>query len=134
MIMAAKYSYNELKKSAKNGSRIGRWKAVDVFTCSKYDYKPTSPYFWVLFDDGNKLVKQGYVHGTIDFSGAIDECDKYWYNVPLRESDVVTKRTPATSGYSDQVIADEFFSRIDKEINALLASVADKEFDTTFTI
>lgn len=132
--MAAKYSYNELKKSAKNGSRIGRWKAVDVYTCSKYDYKPTSPYFWVLFDDGNKLVKQGYVYGTIDSSGTIDECDKYWYNVPLRESDVITKRTPATNGYSDQVIADEFFSRIDKEINALLASVADKEFDTTFTI
>lgn len=130
----AKYSYNELKKSAMNGSRIGRWKSVDVFASSKYDYKPTSPYFWVLFDDGNKLVKQGYVHGTIDSSGAIDECDKYWYNVPLREGDKVTKVVPATSGYSTEVIADEFFSRIDKEINALLASVADKEFDTTFTI
>lgn len=130
----AKYSYNELKKSAMNGSRIGRWKSTDVYSCSKYDYKPTSPYFWVLFDDGNKLVKGGYVYGIIDSSGAIDECDKYWYNVPTRSTERVVKTTPATAGYSDQVIADEFFSRIDKEINALLASVAEKEFDTTFTI
>lgn len=125
----AKYSYTELKKSAINKSKIGRWKGIDVFTCSRYDYNAASPYFWVIYDDLNKLVKGGYVYGDIDDTGAIDECDKYWYNVPKRKNEKVVKTTPATSGYSDQVIADEFFSRIDKEINALLAGVADLNLD-----
>lgn len=126
----AKYSYTELKKSAINKSKIGRWKGINVFACSKYDYNAASPYFWVIYDDLNKLVKGGYVYGDIDDTGAIDEsASREWYNVPLRKSDVVTKRTPATSGYSDQVIADEFFSRIDKEINALLAGVAELNLD-----
>ena len=121
--MAAKYSYSELKRAAKSGERIGRWKGVDVYTCSKYDYKATSPYFWVIYDSKQELVKGGYAYGVIDDRGQIDECDKYWFNVPLRESDRVVKTTAATSGYSDQVIADEFFSRIDREINDLLANV-----------
>lgn len=129
----AKYSYNELKRSAKSGERIGRWKATDVYSCSKYDYNPTSPYFWVIFDSKQELVKGGYVYGTIDSAGAIDECDKYWFNVPLRDTATVTRTTPATSGYSDQVIADEFFSRIDREINALLADVGKMDLTKDFS-
>lgn len=125
----AKYSYTELKKSAINKSKIGKWKGIDVFTCSKYDYNAASPHFWVIYDDHNKLVKGGYVYGNIDDTGAIDECDKYWYNIPRKPGEVVVKTTAATSGYSDAVIADEFFSRIDKEINALLAGVAELTLD-----
>ena len=131
--MAAKYSYSELKKAAGNKIKIGRWKGIDVFACSKYDYNATSPFFWVIYDEGSKLVKGGYVYGIIDDRGQIDECDKYWFNVPLRDTDKVTKRTPATSGYSDVVIADDFFSRIDKEINALLADVGKIDLTTDFT-
>lgn len=132
----AKYSYGELKSAATAGRRIGRWKNIDVYSCSKYDYKPTSPYFWVIYDSKQELVKGGYVYGTIDGAGAIDECDKYWFNVPLRDTEKVTKVVPATSGYSTEVIADEFFSRIDREINALLADVGKMDLtkDFTFTI
>lgn len=125
----AKYSYTELKKSARTGERIGRWKGIDVFACSKYDYDASSSFFWVIYDDRNKLVKGGYVYGDIDDTGVIDECDKYWYNIPRKPGEVVVKTTAATSGYSDAVIADEFFSRIDKEINALLAGVAELNLD-----
>lgn len=123
----AKYSYSELKSAAAAGRRIGKWKGIDVFSCSKYDYKATSPHFWVIYDSKQELVKGGYVYGVIDGAGAIDECDKYWFNVPLRGTDKVTRTTPATSGYSDMVVADEFFVRIDKEINELLAGVSKLE-------
>lgn len=126
----AKYGYAELKKSAQTGERIGRWKGINVYSCSKYNYDASSSFFWVIYDDHNKLVKGGYVYGDIDDTGAIDEsASREWYNVAPRPNERVTKVTPATSGYSDQVIADEFFSRIDKEINALLAGVAELNLD-----
>lgn len=121
----AKYSYNELKKAAINKSKIGSWKGVGVYSCSKYDYNAASPHFWVIYDSKNELVKGGYVYGNIDDRGQIDECSKYWFNVPVRSSERTTKKVPATSGYSDQVIADEFFSRLDREINELLAGVSE---------
>lgn len=124
----AKYDYNSLKKAAANGVRIGGWKDRNVYACSKYDYDATNADFYVIYDDGSKLVKQGYVYGTIMNSGAINECDHYWYNVPCRATDKVVRQVPA-SGYSADVIADEFFSKLDREINELLAGVAELKFD-----
>lgn len=125
----AKYSYSELRSAAKSGRRIGKWKGIEVYSCSKYDYNAASPHFWVIYDDHNKLVKGGYVYGTINEIGAIDESvSREWYNVAPRPNECVTKVVPA-SGYSAEVITDEFFSRIDKEINELLAGVAEQTFD-----
>ena len=74
------------------------------------------------------MVYKGYVYGTISDKGNVTECDAYWYNVPRKQNDVVVKTVPA-SGYSAEVIADEFFSRIDREINELLASVANLDLN-----
>ena len=117
-----KYTYDYLKKAAREGTKIGTWKNVEVYACSKYKYNAAKPQFYVLYDDGNKLVKEGYRYGSINESGTVNEIEPVWYNVPSRPGDVVTKATPA-SGYSAQVISDEFFSNLDKEINKLLADV-----------
>ena len=77
----------------------------------------------MIYDDGNKLVREGYCYGFIGPSGTVNEEEVTWYNVPSREGDVVTKVVPA-SGYSAQVITDEFFSKLDKEINELLDNVS----------
>ena len=117
-----KYSYDYLKKAARDNTRIGTWKDTGVYACSKYKYNAAKSQFYVLYDDGNKLVKEGYCYGYINESGTVNEREPTWYNVPSRPGDVVTKATPA-SGYSAQVISDEFFSNLDKEINKVLADV-----------
>ena len=117
-----RYNYDYLKKAARDNARIGTWKGIAVYACSKYKYDAANSLFYVLYDDGNKLVKKGYCYGSIDINGIINEEEPTWYNVPSRPGDVVTKATPA-SGYSAEVISDEFFSNLDKEINKLLADV-----------
>lgn len=77
----------------------------------------------MIYDDGNKLVREGYCYGFIESSGAVNEKEPTWYNVPSKSGDVVTKVVPA-SGYSAQVITDEFFSKLDREINELLDNVS----------
>lgn len=119
----AKYSRYELERAAAAGRRIGSWNGVEVFTCSKYDYNASDRNYWVLFDDGNKLVYGGSVYGNITEKGNVNECNPYWYNVPRKKTEKVVKTTPATSGYSDMVVADDFFVRVDREINELLAGI-----------
>ena len=117
-----KYNYDYLKKAARNNTRIGTWKNTGVYVCSKYKYDATKSQFYVLYDDGNKLVKEGYCYGSINIDGVVNEKEPSWYNIPLKANDVVVSTAPA-SGYSAQVISDEFFSNLDKEINKLLADV-----------
>ena len=117
-----KYNYNYLKEAAQDKTRIGTWKNIGVYACSKYKYDATTSQFYVIYDDGNKLVRKGYCYGYINDSGTVNEKEPTWYNVPSKSGDVVTKITSA-SGYSAQVITDEFFSNLDKEINRLLADV-----------
>lgn len=124
----AKYSRSALEQASAAGTRIGSWNGVEVYACSKYDYDASDRNYWVLYDDNNKLVYGGYVHGSITEKGNVNECDEYWYNVPTRSTERVVKSVPATSGYSDQVVTDEFFSRIDREINELLANVGKMDF------
>ena len=96
---------------------------TEVYACSKYKYDATKSQFYVLYDDGNKLVREGYCYGYINDSGTVNEKEPTWYNVPSKSGDVVTKVVPA-SGYSAQVITDEFFSKLDREINELLDNVS----------
>ena len=117
-----RYNYDYLKKAARDNARIGTWKGIAVYACSKYKYDAAKSQFYVLYDDGNKLVKEGYCYGSINIDGVVNEKNPIWYNVPSKSNDVVVRTTPA-SGYSAQVISDEFFSNLDKEINKLLADV-----------
>ena len=116
-------SYNYLKQAAQDKMRIGSLKGIEVYACSKYKYDATTSQFYVIYDDGNKLVREGYCYGFVEPSGTVNEKEPVWYNVPSRSRDVVTKTVPA-SGYSAQVITDEFFSKLDKEINELLDNVS----------
>lgn len=116
-------SYNCLKQAAQDKIRIGSWKGIEVYACSKYKYDATTSQFYVIYDDGNKLVKEGYCYGSIDINGFVNEKEPTWYNVPLKANDVVVSKVPA-SGYSAQVITDEFFSKLDREVNELLDNVS----------
>lgn len=133
----AKYSYNELKAAANAGRRIGGWKGKNVYACSKYDYDETKSHFYVLYDDGNKLISQGKVYGEINSNGEVTECSNpyFWYGPSKRKNSdkvatAVTKTVPATTTVVESgVNVDDFFARIDREINELLAATAGQQFD-----
>ena len=145
----AKYSYNELKVAAAEGRRIGGYLGKNVFACSKWNYaaKQHRDAFYVLYDDGNALVCDGIIYGAISDKGVVDE----WHNKrtwisPLSQMEVnftpvaskakpqPPKTVPAT-GYSAMVAGvsdsggianmEDFFVRLDKEINELLATPFD---------
>ena len=131
----AKYSYNELKLAAAEGRRIGGWKGKNVYACSKYDYDETKSHFYVLYDYGNKLISQGKVYGEINSNGEVTECSNpyFWYGPSKRKNaTTVAKTVPATTTVVESgvnVDAEDFFLRIDREINELLASTANQQFD-----
>ena len=145
----AKYSYNELKVAAAEKRRIGGYLGKNVFACSKWKYDPlcNKGSFYVLYDEDNKLVCDGTIYGTISEKGLVDEWDRKrtWIS-PLSQMEAnfapvapkaksapkeQTRTVPAT-GYSAMVAGvsdsggianmEDFFVRLDKEINELLAT------------
>lgn len=146
----AKYDYNALREAAQQRKRIGGWQGWDVYSCSKYDYDATSKHFYVLYDDDKKLVRQGYVYGSINSNGTINEVDsRYEYFTPKKRNNkpapAPTKTTPAT-GYSAymagakpgdtdvKVDTEDFFVRIDREINELLANADKVDLSVSFGV
>ena len=143
----AKYDYNALKIAATNGSRIGGWQGWDVYSCSKYDYDSAKQHFYVIYDDDKKLVRKGLVYGSINSNGTINEVDSpYAYFTPKKKNKPApapTYTVPAT-GYSAymagakpgetevKVPTEDFFVRIDREINELLANADKVDLSVSF--
>ena len=143
----AKYSYNELKLAAAEGRRIGGYQGKNVFSCSKWKYDPlrNKGSFYVLYDEDNKLVCDGTIYGTISEKGAVDEWNnkRTWISpvnfTPVAPAKQKAKsapkgqeRTIPATAYSAMVAGvgdsggiintEDFFVRLDKEINELLAT------------
>lgn len=144
----AKYDYNSLKAAAHEHLRIGGWQGWDVYSCSKHDYDASEPHFYVLYDDDKKLVRQGMVYGSINNNGGIHEVDRlYEYFTPKKKkpAPAPAKTTPAT-GYSAYAAGaskdavevpisnDDFFVRIDREINELLANASKIDLSVSFGV
>lgn len=141
----AKYSYNELKVAAAEGRRIGAYMGRNVFACSKWKYdslkNKNNDVFYVLYDEDNKLVCDGTIYGTISDKGLVDEWNskRTWISpqsqVAVSFEPVASKKPQKTvpaSAYSAFVAGvdnsggvintEDFFIRLDKEINELLAT------------
>ena len=143
----AKYDYNALRAAAYENLRIGGWQGWDVYSCSRHDYDATSKHFYVIYDDDKKLVRKGLVYGSINNNGTINEVDSpYEYFTPKKKNKPApapTKTTPAT-GYSAymagakaedtnvKVDTEDFFVRIDREINELLANADKVDLSVSF--
>lgn len=142
----AKYSYNELKVAAAEGRRIGGYMGKNVFACSKWKYNALrhKDAFYVLYDEDNKLVCDGIVYGTISEKGLVDEWNnkRTWISphgqvaaafepvAPKAKSapKEQVRTVPATeysafvNGGEGPINTEDFFVRLDKEINELLST------------
>jgi hypothetical protein len=144
----SKYSYSELKKAAQTRRRIGGYDGMDVYAISKFVYDPPvhSKGYYVLYDDGNKLVKGLTVYGTIDENGLLDlwKIKGEWHSPLINQfksnDESVTRQVPATA-YSavvaqaegntlgEAISSDSWFTKLDREINELLSSAKTTEYD-----
>jgi hypothetical protein len=123
-----------------------------VFACSKWKYPSLrhKDAFYVLYDEDNKLVCDGTIYGTISEKGLVDEWNnkRTWIS-PVNQMEVnftpvspakaapkeqTTRTVPATTysafmaGVNDSggvINTEDFFVRLDKEINELLATPFD---------
>jgi hypothetical protein len=76
-----KFSYENLKMSAKNGDRVGNWNGYKVFACSCKELESKgSGVFYILYDDDNTLVKKTQdawmVYGSVNEAGNVRELDR----------------------------------------------------------
>lgn len=145
-----KYSFTELKRAAQENRRIGMYEGVEVYAKSKFNYDPAihSKYYYVIYDDGNKLVQGLKVLGTIDSKGLLDlwTVKGVWespyakeakkkaaekvkeYSVPASSySAVVAQAEGNTLG--EAISADAWFSRLDREISELLTSAKSARYE-----
>ena len=73
-----KFSYENLKMSAKNGDRVGNWNGYKVFACSCKELESKgSGVFYILYDDDNTLVKKTQdawmIYGSVNEAGNVRE-------------------------------------------------------------
>lgn len=71
------FSFEKLKYYYDTGEQIGTWKGTPVKAISKNDLRKSfvkrAKNWWVVFDDGNKLVKENMVYGWIKKDGSVEE-------------------------------------------------------------
>ena len=122
----------------------------NVFACSKWKYdalkSKNRDSFYVLYDEDNKLVCDGTIYGTISEKGLVDEWERKraWVSPqsqvavtfepvsPAKHKAKSQTRTVPATAYSAMVAGvgdsggvintEDFFVRLDKEINELLAT------------
>lgn len=149
----SKYSYSNLCEAAKQRRRIGGYDGMDVYAISKFVYDPPvhSKGYYVLYDDGNKLVKGLTVYGTIDENGLLDlwKIKGEWHSPLINQFKSNSEsqiRKVSASAYSavvaqaegnkvgEPLSSDSWFTKLDREINELLASAKQAKFEMEFEV
>lgn len=70
------YSFNELQRAWLTDTRLGTYQGWPVFACTKQEalaLTDKDDNYYIVFDDGNALVRQGKRHGTVSEKGNVDE-------------------------------------------------------------
>ena len=70
-------SLEKLKYYYDTGEQVGTWKGLPVKVISKKDltksFAKNAKNWWIVFDDGNRLVKENAVYGWIKRDGTVEE-------------------------------------------------------------
>lgn len=70
------YSFTELQNAWLRDIRLGTWQGWPVFACTKQEalaLTENDNNYYIVFDDGNALVRQGKRYGTVSEKGNVDE-------------------------------------------------------------
>lgn len=78
------FNYGTLKQAAKEGSRLGKWKDLPVFSCDRQSISQKgNGAYYVVYDHDNAFVKKSgsmwFRYGYLDESGSVHEEDKKEY-------------------------------------------------------
>lgn len=124
------YDYTTLKLASERGEILGTFNGISVCAIAKKDlWSSVAGRYYIVYDDDNKLVKNQWCYGTVTSTGAINEYTKgryYAYPEPqvekkmeepvkVEEVNVAAKTIPLVDAG-----AEDFFIRIEKEIDELL--------------
>lgn len=125
------YDYATLKLAAQREEPLGKWNGVPVYAIAKEDlYESNRAWYYIVYNDINALVRDGYRLGTVGLQGDVTELTKpvkYRYMEPQKETPkyevkVEEVNVPAKAVPMVDAGAEEFFVRIEAEIDALLKS------------
>ena len=72
------FNYENLKKAAKDGVKLGKWNGKSVFAINAHDLdKYGSGAYYVLYNDNSTIVSlegnKWYEYGTLDTDGTVNE-------------------------------------------------------------
>lgn len=72
------YDRINLKKASMRGNKVGEYKGIKVYSCSKEDYikNMNSNFYYIIYDDsylsGRPLVRKNKVIGYVNVDGLMD--------------------------------------------------------------
>jgi hypothetical protein len=132
------FDFNSLRAAWRSDEVLGKWNGVPVYACPKNQLRNVSQqYFYIVFDDNNALVRGEYRYGTVSSTGNVTELSSpkpYVYpeekrtSTPAREEVKVEEVCATAQNIPAEAIplvdagANEFFIKIEAEIDALLKS------------
>jgi hypothetical protein len=107
------FTYSALKNAWLNDDRIGRWKNSPVYAMERASMgdECVNGVYYVIFDDGNKLVKlngsgEFIMHGYITASGHVEEYNyKMRYISPKEEREAAEARAATEAEREAKVVA-----------------------------
>lgn len=107
------FNYNTLKQAAKEGSRLGRWKELPVFSCSKQGLlQKGNGAYYVVYDDDNAFVKKTadtwFRYGYLDQSGSVhEENSRSYFPVPKPQVKSASTSQPSMFTYASGTFKEE---------------------------
>lgn len=87
------FNYENLKKAAKDGIKIGRWNGKSVFAINAHELdKYGSGAYYVLYNDNSTIValdgNKWYEYGTLDNDGTVNEYSRRRLYEPQKKEEV----------------------------------------------
>ncbi len=126
-----KYDYTLLKEHRDSKKMLGRINGFPVYSVSKRDVLQgalTPGYYYVIFDDGSTIIRDGKSIGMLGVTGEIVDWTPTTYKFAVEEKEKEEEEVLAEAMASMDAVAiplvdagtKDFFDRIDAEINELL--------------
>lgn len=108
------FNYENLKKAAKDGIKIGRWNGKSVFAVNAHELdKYGSGAYYVLYNDNSTIValdgNKWYEYGTLDNDGTVNEYSRrILYSAKAEPQPQKKEEVSLTPGYdvSERPIGD----------------------------